>query len=117
MKFLADENIASAVISTLTKNGYDVKTIINSRLQGCSDTQLIRISLLEKRIILTHDKDFISLFETQQSLFTVIVIRLATVSPKRVKQVILEFLDAYGQENLTHRLVIIEEFGVRMIEK
>lgn len=117
MKFLADENIASVVISTLMKNGHDVKAIINSRLQGCSDAQLIQISLSEKRIILTHDKDFISLFENQQSLFSVIVIRLATVNPERVNRIFLEFLDAYGQENLTHRLVIIEEFGVRIIEK
>lgn len=117
MKFLTDENIALSVIKALKRRDLDVKSVRDYSLRDSKDIRLVELSRRERRIILTHDKDFIDLFESQRSAFSVIVIRLSDVRPSLVKQALLEFLDAVSAEDLNDRLAIIEKLGARIITK
>lgn len=117
MKFLADENIASSVVKALKRRGADVKEVKDYGLWEAKDIQLVELSRREDRIILTYDKDFIALFESQRLAFSVIVVRLSDVRPSLVEQALLEFLDAVSGEDFADRLAIVERFGARIITK
>lgn len=57
MKLLADENIPSSVVRALVDGGYDI-VWIRTKAPGISDLDVMRYACLEKRILLTYDKDF-----------------------------------------------------------
>lgn len=59
MKFLADEDFPKPLVTKIQKLGFSVKTIQQKNLQGSSDEVVSNLSLKEKRIILTFDKDFL----------------------------------------------------------
>jgi predicted nuclease of predicted toxin-antitoxin system len=55
---IADENIHPAVVAYLRSTGHDVVDVKEEGLNGADDLTLIRRSVAEKRVILTHDGDF-----------------------------------------------------------
>ena len=57
MKFLADENIALAVVSFLRKQGHDVASITEIS-PGSSDASVLLKAEEEQRILVTSDTDF-----------------------------------------------------------
>lgn len=117
MKFLVDENIALSTIKALRSHGEDVRDVRGSNLQGAKDVQLIAVARQEKRIILTHDKDFIGLFESQRLPFSVVVVRLPDIRSSLVERILVEFLDTVSQDSISERLIIIERFGARIITR
>jgi predicted nuclease of predicted toxin-antitoxin system len=56
--FLADENIHSAVAAHLRASGHDVKGVASLGSVGLDDVSVMRLSVAEGRVILTHDRDF-----------------------------------------------------------
>ena len=58
MKFLADEDFPKPLVIKIRSLGYSVKTVQQKNLQGSSDEVVTTLSLKEKRIILTFDKNF-----------------------------------------------------------
>lgn len=55
--FLADENVTQEVVDAARQAGYDLKWIKELR-PGVDDDTVLQISLSEKRVLLTFDKDF-----------------------------------------------------------
>lgn len=58
IKFLADEDFPKPLVSKIRNLGFSVKTVQQKNLQGSSDEVVADLSLKEKRIILTLDKNF-----------------------------------------------------------
>lgn len=56
--FLADENIHPLVVQHLRGKGLTVTTVADVGLAGRSDAELLRFSVAERQIVLTHDSDF-----------------------------------------------------------
>lgn len=77
MKFLADENIAISTIKLFVNRGHDVIDV-KSIKRRLSDIEVIKLASQEKRIILTHDKDFVVFWKELGSKykFKFILIRL-----------------------------------------
>lgn len=92
-KFLADENIASRVIETLREEKFDISSVYEEKLSGASDEKILRFAKKQKRIILTHDKDFGGLIY-QPFLFHsgVVLLRLRNQSPHNVIFHLIPFL-------------------------
>ena len=59
MKFLADEDFPNPLVVKIRSLGHFVKTIQQKNLQGSSDELVASLSIKEKSIILTFDKDFL----------------------------------------------------------
>ena len=75
-KMLADENIQSEVIEFLRLEGFDVLSAKESVLQGTSDAEILRQAFEERRIVLTHDRDFSTLaIAGQQSTYAILYVR------------------------------------------
>jgi len=57
MRFLADENVESAVVEALRHLGHDILEVgeVNP---GIDDGAVVRLAAREKRVLITNDKDF-----------------------------------------------------------
>ena len=57
MRILANENVSSTVIHALRAYGHDV-VAVKEWLPGIDDEAVLRRAQAERRVVLTHDKDF-----------------------------------------------------------
>ena len=57
MRIVANENISSTVIQELRQRGHDVLSVKES-MRSAPDEDILAQAQQEKRLILTHDKDF-----------------------------------------------------------
>ncbi len=115
-RFLADENIALRVVEALRKEKFDVLSVFEEKLSGASDEKLLKLALKEKRIILTHDKDFGNLIHwLHRSHSGVILLRFKNQSPQNVIQRLVPFLKKIKPNKIKNRLVIFQEGKIRII--
>lgn len=116
MKFLFDENTSRTFTRHLQEAGFDVVHVVDVGLAGKSDNDVMKLAQKERRVIITHDKDFGNLirFPLQQH-FGVIMIRLRNQSPLNATRHVLELLEKIRGQNLKSCLVILAEQGFRLI--
>jgi predicted nuclease of predicted toxin-antitoxin system len=75
-KIRADENIQSEVIEFLRREGFDVLAARESLPEGTSDADILCQAFEERRIVLTHDRNFSTLaIAGQQSTFAILHVR------------------------------------------
>lgn len=108
MKFVADVNIAQKVIKLLIQNGHDVLDI-KKRDPKATDTSIIKLASIEKRIILTHDKDFQVLTQFPKYQVGTIVIRLEKQTARHHWEKLKNLLDVKSAEELKNSFTIITE--------
>lgn len=108
MKFLADVNIPQSVIISLQKSGHDVLDMKKGN-PITKDTEIINIAKQESRIILTLDKDFISLTQFPKYQVPTIVIRLNNQTPSYILEHLVQLLKNQKEELLENSLTIIKE--------
>ncbi len=61
IRFQLDEHVPHAVADALARQGIDVATADESGAVGLPDDQLLRRCLVEGRVVVTHDRDFLRL--------------------------------------------------------
>ena len=108
MKFLADVNIPQSVITALVRLGHDVLDIKNKNLKY-KDTQIIQLAKEQQRIILTRDKDFITLTQFPKYQVPTVVIRLKIQTPEHINAHVIELLANQDEVVLKKSLTIIRE--------
>src|SRR3989344_1273193 len=110
MKFLTDENIATSVVHALRNAEFDVKDIKEERLQGTSDEEILDLALREKRIIITHDKDYAELIMiSKKESEGVILVRLKDQSASNVQKRLFYLLRSRLFNKVQRNLVTITE--------
>jgi len=57
VRILANENIPALVVSELRSAGHDIVSV-KEVMRGASDTEVLSRAQNERRLIITHDKDF-----------------------------------------------------------
>lgn len=108
MKFIADVNITNLVIRYLRKKGHDVTDIKKSNPKA-SDLEIISIANNENRIILTHDKDFLTWTKFPKYQVGTILIRLMEQNPQHHLKKIKQLLKDKREEELMKSLTVITE--------
>ena len=73
MRFLADENVEGAVVRRLRHAGHDVFAV-SEAAKRLSDTDVLRLSVRESRVLVTNDKDFAELVFLRRSAAVGIVL-------------------------------------------
>lgn len=116
MRFLLDENISRTVSRGLCDAGHDVMHVLDTRYRARPDAELIQFAKKEKRIIITHDKDFgnIILFPARNHA-GVILMRLRNQRPYNALKYLLDFLSQ--KKKISGRLAIIRERGYMITGK
>jgi predicted nuclease of predicted toxin-antitoxin system len=115
MKFIADENVARLVIRSLRQQGHDVLGIVDEGLAGTADDGIIALGLAEKRIIITHDKDFGQLLlNPMQEHGGVILLRLRLPTPENAFQAIERALASLTEDKFYGHVVVVEDTRIRV---
>ncbi len=115
MKFLIDENVDFRVFNELRKSGLDVKSIVKERKQGLNDKEVLNLSTKEKRILITHDKDFENHPYFQNIKHKgIILLRFKDQSYNNVIKFLLPILNSKRAEKLADNLTIISECEIKI---
>jgi predicted nuclease of predicted toxin-antitoxin system len=113
MRFLADENIARAIIERLRSSGLDVLAVVEET-PAASDKDVLALAVAEQRIVITEDRDFGEMVIRQRMpVRGIILLELDplpnAVAAKRVAEVIASRVDG-----LVGNLLIIEPGRLRI---
>ena len=113
MRFLANENIPVNSITCLRAAGYDVKAIIEKR-QGASDSDVLKLAYIERRVILTFDRDYGELIFKHKSTppMGLIYFRFTPLTPEEPAELLLRLLLA-KQINFLRKFTVIETEKIR----
>lgn len=73
LKFLCDENIDPLVIQFMKEHGLDAKGVKELKLKGKTDEQILKRSVKQQRVVLTHDSDFGKIVYSRKVTFVGII--------------------------------------------
>jgi len=108
---LADDNIHPEVLEFLGSRGADVVSTARLGLAGASDASILARAQAERRVVLTHDRDFETLaIRSGAPLFGVAYLRPGDLSATRVLGM-LEAIDAAPIELTPPFLVVAHRRG------
>ena len=95
MRFLVNENVSGSVIAALRQRGHDVLSA-KENMRGQSDSAILRRAAQERRVVVTHDKDFgeLAFRERLPAECGIVLVRLADPDPDREVSRILEVLES-----------------------
>ncbi len=113
LRLLANENIASTVIDELRSRGHDVLSAKESMRSEHDDVILARAQT-EKRIVITHDKDFGELaFRARlPSSCGIVLFRLDGSNPAADHRRVVETLD--GRTDWSGHFSVVTDDRIRM---
>ena len=118
IRFLADENIATSLVKSLRKNGFDVKDIKEEKLYGIADKEALEIAKKEDRIVITRDKDFANLLNFPlQHHKGVILLRFSNQAPNNAIKKLIPILKSKVKYKLMNSLVIIGDEFIKINER
>lgn len=101
------------VVEKLRGAGHDVHSI-RDMTPGVSDDVVIRLARQDRRIIVTHDRDFGNVIRYPiQKHVGVILLRLRKPLPEIVAKTLIFFLSEIPATKFQDRLAIVGENGVR----
>ena len=111
---MTDENIPKSVTARLRALGHDVETTANAIHLGATDVSVVRHSKRERRVVITLDRDFITLHRQSSYPFGAIVVRTSPPVPSRVMGRIEQVLAKVNVEKHPLDLVIVTDTEIRI---
>ena len=107
MKFFADECCDAGIVASLRKEGYDVIYALEEK-PGLPDDMVLQKAYVERRILLTEDKDFGELvFRLRKPAAGIVLIRI-TVRLRHLKWLRLKKLIDNYADRLPMNFVVID---------
>ncbi len=113
MKFLADENVESAVVMTLRELGCDV-LYVSEKHSGISDDEIFELAATENRILITNDTDFGEMVFRQGKIFAGIVLMRFSTEESSKKATTIKHLFKYHKEKLRGHFTVINELQIKI---
>lgn len=91
MKFLIDAQLPEGIANLLEKSGYDVVHTKNLPLQNATpDSEINKLSIIEQRIVITKDKDFLDSFLIKKEPYKLLLITTGNISNKQIEQIFIQ---------------------------
>ena len=109
MRLLANENVSGHVIEALRGRGHDVLSV-KECMRGEPDRAVLKRARRERRLLLTHDKDFgeLAFGSHLPAECGIVLFRLTGPDPQSDTRRILEAIEG-GQEWAGHFAVVTDE--------
>jgi predicted nuclease of predicted toxin-antitoxin system len=102
LKFLVDVGVGKKVEAYLLEKRYDTKAV-RSLDQRMPDQEIIRLAALEKRIVITMDKDFGELvYHSGMEHCGILLLRLEDATGPEKQQVIAKILEKYADKMINN---------------
>ena len=91
MKFLIDAQLPMRIANLLENSGYDVIHTKNLPLQNATpDSEINKLSIIEQRIVITKDKDFLDSFLIKKEPYKLLLITTGNISNKQIEQIFIQ---------------------------
>lgn len=88
MKFLVDAQLPVRLAQFLQANGYDTLHTRDLPLQNAtSDTEINNIAIVQERVVITKDSDFVDSFMTIQKPSKLLLISTGNISNSELEQI------------------------------
>ena len=111
---LTDENIHPELVAYLRNKGFDVLDVKEQGWFGEKDSELLRISFDQNRVVITHDSDFGLLAIMKEHPFIgIIYIRPGDIHASKTIQQFDKFIDAEITLK-TRFMIVIQETKIRI---
>ena len=107
MKVLVDENIPAMTVLELRGRGYDVLDFRGTQREGAPDSEVWSIAQKESRLLITTDKAFAQLRQSEHS--GVLIIRLRQPNRYRIHQRVIQALDHFPETDWAGKIVIMRD--------
>jgi predicted nuclease of predicted toxin-antitoxin system len=115
MHFLADQDVYQVTIEWLRKEGHDVVTAKELRMQRAADLDLLKRAKGKDRLFLTRDKDFGALvFLRGLESAGVILLRVMPMVVREVHQQLRRLLREHGEEEMRKSFCVVEPHRYRI---
>jgi predicted nuclease of predicted toxin-antitoxin system len=115
MKFLVDECTGNGVAEWLSRQGYDVVSILKVS-PGISDDEVLSRAFRESRILITMDKDFGDMvFRNKKNHCGIVLLRLESWHLQSKISVIESMLTHYANE-LEGNFIVLTEQSIRVVQ-
>ena len=115
LKFLADVNIESGIISGLRTDGHDVVWMLEKN-KYLTDEKILNMAREEKRIMITNDKDFGEIVYRLKLISNGIVLFRVKDQNENVKLKLIRKAIDYKNENLSRYFTVLTEAKIRFIK-
>jgi len=113
-----DENLPRVVLAILRESGFDVMSVVEEKLGGADDDQILEICGQEGRVLITQDLDFSDVNLLQRSkLPGIIILRLKNQSRESVMTVVCRLVPFLINHPPTGKILIVNENRIRIREK
>lgn len=88
MKFLVDAQLPIRLAKFLTASGYDTLHTMDLPQQNTtSDTEINELSLLQNRVVITKDSDFVDSFMTIQQPYKLLLVSTGNIKNSELEQI------------------------------
>jgi len=117
MHFKLDENIPTALCSTLAGKGFTASTVYSQGLSGVKDRELARHCRQKEYVLVTLDADFsnVTLYPPKDYQ-GFIILRPKSQGIRAVSQFFEKFLTRFDIRTARHKTIIVEEQYIRIRE-
>jgi predicted nuclease of predicted toxin-antitoxin system len=119
IRFHLDEHINPAIANGLRRRGIDVTATVESGLQGATDEEHLAFARAERRVIITHDDDYLRLHQQGIPHAGIVYCRQQTRSIGEMLRTLLliwAVLTPEEMENHVEFLSVWLSFGQRKLE-
>jgi predicted nuclease of predicted toxin-antitoxin system len=115
MRFLANENVARAVVDALRARGYDTAWVREDDPASPDDERVIERARREQRLLLTFDKDFgeLAFRRRLRADAGVVLFRLNASSPEQMADLVVRAIDS--RDDWTGHFSVVAEGRIRMV--
>ncbi len=111
MRILADENVAGSVVRALTDGGHAVKWVTEVA-SGSTDRQILEMAIAEKRLLLTHDKEFAGMArQALPDLTGLVLLRLDRIKADAVAGFVVKTLNS--RDDWTGQFAVVKRNSIR----
>jgi predicted nuclease of predicted toxin-antitoxin system len=115
LKFLADVNIESGIISGLRTDGHDVIWMLEKN-KYLTDEEILNMARDENRIVLTNDKDFGEIVYRLKLISNGIVLFRVKDQNENAKLELIRKAVNYKNESLSRYFTVLTEAKIRFIK-
>lgn len=113
MRVLANENFPGEAIGALRERGHDI-VWIRTEAPGSKDQTILQRAQIEKRIIVTFDKDFgeLAFHSRLPASCGIVLFRISAPSPASVIQKVVETLES--RSDWEGNFAVVEDWQIRI---
>ncbi len=113
MKFLVDAQLPKEISLYLRSENFDsIHTLDLPLKNSTTDEEINRISLEERRIVITKDTDFISSIKFFQRPYKLLLITTGNISNRRLKEIFVKQLNELVNLFNTHSFIELTKESV-----